>query len=179
MFLIIQGYTVLQKCALAAQNTLTGSGLRTHVLDDYYWGFSAGSTKPEAGGPLIGCPRVSIRYIRNYPPYPEAVFSLYEFSGSNGGEYEDGCLLGYCFMWFGRSLPKFQRCLLLPSSGRWVLISLMMEAASNVGKLLPRYTVQQHRRPPFSSFLFVYNPHYTNPNARQVLVWDPRSVLFE
>jgi hypothetical protein len=30
--------------------------------------------------------------------------------------YEDGCLLACCTVWFGRSLLKFQRCLLPPSS---------------------------------------------------------------
>jgi hypothetical protein len=40
-----------------------------------------------------------------------------EFSGSHGGEYEDGCLLGCCAVKSGRSSPTFQRCLLCPSSG--------------------------------------------------------------
>jgi hypothetical protein len=39
-------------------------------------------------------------------------------SGSHGGEYEDGCLLGCCAVQSGRSLPTFQRCMLTQSSGR-------------------------------------------------------------
>jgi hypothetical protein len=35
-----------------------------------------------------------------------------EISGSHGGEYEDGCLLGCCVVWSGGSSPTFQRCLL-------------------------------------------------------------------
>jgi hypothetical protein len=32
---------------------------------------------PETGGPpLVGCPRLIIRYIRSYHPYLEAVFSI-------------------------------------------------------------------------------------------------------
>jgi hypothetical protein len=42
-----------------------------------------------------------------------------EISGSNGGEYEDSCHLGYCVVKTGTSLPMFQRCLLLLSSGRF------------------------------------------------------------
>jgi hypothetical protein len=42
-----------------------------------------------------------------------------EISGSQGGEYEDGCLMGCCAVKSGRSLPTFQRCLMPPSSGRW------------------------------------------------------------
>jgi hypothetical protein len=41
--------------------------------------------------------------------------------GVYSGDYEDGCLLGCSAVWTGRSLPKFQRC---------VLIALMTEAAS-------------------------------------------------
>jgi hypothetical protein len=48
--------------------------------------------------------------------------------GSHGGEYEDGCLLGCSAVWTGIKLPVFQRFLLPPSSGRWYLIALMMEA---------------------------------------------------
>jgi hypothetical protein len=44
-----------------------------------------------------------------------------ETSGSHGDVYEDGCLLGCCAVYSGRSLPTFQRCLLPPSSGRWRL----------------------------------------------------------
>jgi hypothetical protein len=40
--------------------------------------------------------------------------------GSQGGEYEDGCLLGYNAVQSGRSLTTFQRCLLPPSSG-WLV----------------------------------------------------------
>jgi hypothetical protein len=35
-----------------------------------------------------------------------------ETSCSHGSEYEDDCLLGFCAVQFGRSLPTFQRCLL-------------------------------------------------------------------
>jgi hypothetical protein len=52
-----------------------------------------------------------------------------EISGSHG-EYEDSCLLGYCAVLSGRSLPTFQRCLLPPSSGPTSIIALMMEAVS-------------------------------------------------
>jgi hypothetical protein len=38
-----------------------------------------------------------------------------EISGSDGGEYEDTCLLGCCAVLSGRSLPKFQIHLLRPS----------------------------------------------------------------
>jgi hypothetical protein len=32
---------------------------------------------PQAEGPLlVGCPRLLIQYIRSYPPYLEAVFSI-------------------------------------------------------------------------------------------------------
>jgi hypothetical protein len=41
-----------------------------------------------------------------------------EILGSHGGEYEDGCLLSYCAVLSGRSLPMIQRCLLPPTSGR-------------------------------------------------------------
>jgi hypothetical protein len=41
----------------------------------------------------------------------------------------DDCLLEYCAVQSGKSLPTFQRYLLPPSSGRW-LIALMMEAAN-------------------------------------------------
>jgi hypothetical protein len=44
---------------------------------------------------------------------------LGEISGSNSGEYEDICHLGYCVVETGTSLPMFQRCLLLLSSGRF------------------------------------------------------------
>jgi hypothetical protein len=37
-----------------------------------------------------------------------------KISGSHSDGYEDGCLLGYCFVLSGRSLPTFQRCLLSP-----------------------------------------------------------------
>jgi hypothetical protein len=43
-----------------------------------------------------------------------------EISGSQGSEYEDGCLLDCCAMYSDRSLPTFQRCLLPPSSGHAV-----------------------------------------------------------
>jgi hypothetical protein len=42
-----------------------------------------------------------------------------KITGSHGGEFEDGCLLGCCPIKSGRCSPKFQRCLLPPSSGRW------------------------------------------------------------
>jgi hypothetical protein len=35
---------------------------------------------------------------------------LGEISDSLGGGYEDGCLLGCCTLYSGRSLPTFQRC---------------------------------------------------------------------
>jgi hypothetical protein len=46
-----------------------------------------------------------------------------EILGSHGGEYEDDCFLCCCAVQSGRSLPTFQRYLLPPSSGRWVLTS--------------------------------------------------------
>jgi hypothetical protein len=42
-----------------------------------------------------------------------------KISGSHGGEEEDGCILGWCAMWYGRCLRTLQRRLLPPSSGRW------------------------------------------------------------
>jgi hypothetical protein len=46
-------------------------------------------------------------------------------------DFKDDGLLGNCAVWSGRSLPTFQRCLLLPSSGRlFIAIFLMMEAVS-------------------------------------------------
>jgi hypothetical protein len=39
-----------------------------------------------------------------------------EILGSHGGEYDDGCLLGCCTVWSGRSLSTFQRCLLCKES---------------------------------------------------------------
>jgi hypothetical protein len=53
-----------------------------------------------------------------------------EISGSHGDWYEYGCLLGCCTVWSDRILPTFQRCLLSPLSGLWVLIALILEAAS-------------------------------------------------
>jgi hypothetical protein len=41
-----------------------------------------------------------------------------DIPGSHGGEYEDGCLLDCCTVYFYRSLSTFQRCLLPLSSGR-------------------------------------------------------------
>jgi hypothetical protein len=63
-----------------------------------------------------------------------------EISGSHSGEYKDGCLLGCCAVWSGRSLPTFQRCLLPPSSGReWGSKHLW-----NDGKLLPDNPEDSH-----------------------------------
>jgi hypothetical protein len=52
----------------------------------------------------------SLKYSGNYVPC--------RTSGSQGGEYVDGCLLGCSAVQYGRSLPTFQRCLLLALSGR-------------------------------------------------------------
>jgi hypothetical protein len=41
--------------------------------------------------------------------------------GSHGGEYEDGCLVGCWALWTGRILLTFQRCLLPPLSGWWLI----------------------------------------------------------
>jgi hypothetical protein len=49
-------------------------------------------------------------------------------SGSDGGEYDDGCLLGCSTVYTGISSPTFQRSVLPPSSGGNSLIALMMEA---------------------------------------------------
>jgi hypothetical protein len=54
---------------------------------------------------------------------------LGKISGSHGGEYEDGCLLGCC-----RIRPD--------DGGRKHLW--------NVGKFLPDYVAQQHSRQPYS-----------------------------
>jgi hypothetical protein len=43
---------------------------------------------------------------------------LGEISVFDGGDYEDGCLLGCCVLQSGRSLPTFQRCM-LPTSWGW------------------------------------------------------------
>jgi hypothetical protein len=48
-----------------------------------------------------------------------AINNLNRIWGSHGGEYEDGCLLGYSAVLSGRSLPTFQRSLLPPSPWRW------------------------------------------------------------
>jgi hypothetical protein len=50
---------------------------------------------------------------------------LSEISGSHSNKHEDGSLLGCCAVWSGRSLPTFHKCLLHPTSGRW-LITLMI-----------------------------------------------------
>jgi hypothetical protein len=42
----------------------------------------------------------------------------HETSGSHSGENEDGCFLGCSTFYSGRSLPMFQRCLMLPISSR-------------------------------------------------------------
>jgi hypothetical protein len=34
------------------------------------------SQPPNWGPPLVGCPPLLIQYIRSYPSYPEAVFSI-------------------------------------------------------------------------------------------------------
>jgi hypothetical protein len=43
-------------------------------------------------------------------------FCYCEVSGSHGSEYEGGCLQSFFLVQSGISLPKFQRCLLSPSS---------------------------------------------------------------
>jgi hypothetical protein len=58
--------------------------------------------------------------LRPHPSAPDV--RSCEILGSHCSEYEDGCLLGCCAMYSGRSLVMFQRCFLL--------ITLMMEAAS-------------------------------------------------
>jgi hypothetical protein len=41
------------------------------------WGFVSPTPKPQTGGPpLVFCPRLLIQYIRSYPSYLEAVFSI-------------------------------------------------------------------------------------------------------
>jgi hypothetical protein len=42
----------------------------------------------------------------------EILSNLCKISGSHGGEYQDGCLLGCWAMQSGRNWPKFQTCLL-------------------------------------------------------------------
>jgi hypothetical protein len=60
--------------------------------------------------------------------------TISDTSGSHGGEYKDGCLLGCCTALSGRNLPTFQKRLLLPSSGR------LKVSTSNIGKLSADYT---------------------------------------
>jgi hypothetical protein len=41
------------------------------------WGVVSRTPNPQAGAPpLVGCPRLLIQYIRNYPPYLEAISSI-------------------------------------------------------------------------------------------------------
>jgi hypothetical protein len=53
-------------------------------------------------------------------PARSLITILGEVSGSYGDEYEDDCLLERCAVYSGRSLPAFHRCLLSPSSGRYL-----------------------------------------------------------
>jgi hypothetical protein len=42
------------------------------------WGVVSPTPNPPAGGPpFVGCPRLLIQYIRNYPPYLEAVSAIH------------------------------------------------------------------------------------------------------
>jgi hypothetical protein len=50
----------------------------------------------------------------------ENLDGLCEISGSHGGEYEVQSLLGCTAVFSNRCRPTFQRCVLSPSSGRWV-----------------------------------------------------------
>jgi hypothetical protein len=43
------------------------------------------------------------------------IFTI-KFPGSHGSKYEDGCLLGCCAMYYGRSLLTFQRFFLPPTT---------------------------------------------------------------
>jgi hypothetical protein len=79
---------------------------------------------------------------------------IVRFEVLTAAEYEDDCLLGCCTMWFGRSLPMFQKCLLLPSSG---LITLMMETASTFETLLNVYQTSWRNNPEDSHFQISYS----------------------
>jgi hypothetical protein len=69
--------------------------------------------------------------------------------GSHGGDYEDGCLLGCSAVWTGVSLPTFQRSVLPPSSGRWVITSEISETSVNSYRSI---RTLQTRRQPYSCF---------------------------
>jgi hypothetical protein len=71
--------------------------------------------------------------------------SKFEISGSHGGEYEDGCLLGCCGMWTGMSLLMFETCLLLPA--------LKMEAAGTSETLGNFYRATHFRNQPSSKMV--------------------------
>ena len=45
-----------------------------NMINFLRWGVVRTSPNPHAGGPpIVGCPRLLIQYIRNYPPYLEAI----------------------------------------------------------------------------------------------------------
>jgi hypothetical protein len=48
--------------------------------------------------------------------HPPQTMYFCKISGSHGGEYEDGCLLGCCEEQYGRSTPTFQWWLLPQTS---------------------------------------------------------------
>jgi hypothetical protein len=58
----------------------------------------------------------------------------------HGGDYEDGCLLGCIAVYTGISLPTFQRSVLPPSSGRWLVYTALQprRQPSLTERLLPR-----------------------------------------
>jgi hypothetical protein len=76
-----------------------------------------------------------------------------EIWGSQGGECEEGCLLGRCVVQSDISIPTFQICLLFPSSGRRT--NRPEDGGSkyfrNVGQLLPDCTAQRPRRHSYRS----------------------------
>jgi hypothetical protein len=59
------------------------------------------------------------------------VANLLELIPHKQANSKEDCILGYCAVWSGRSLPTFQRCLLPPSSGRWGLIASTSETSVN------------------------------------------------
>jgi hypothetical protein len=69
-------------------------------LEFYGAGLLAPPPNPQAGGPPpVGCPRLLIQYIRSYPPYLEAVFSIRNLRTHHAVVTEDPlnfCSVGIC-----------------------------------------------------------------------------------
>jgi hypothetical protein len=69
--------------------------------------------------------------------------SVTTYNTTRISNYSDDCLLGCWAMQSRLNWPTFQRCLLLPSSGRWWW---KQEVLKQVGQALQEYTAQHPRR---------------------------------